>query len=51
MYMVARRRFGTSFAAKFMSRIHSKYSVQLEESLLCGEMLRVVVFPLVLRGH
>ena len=51
MYIFARRRFGISFAAKFMNRILSKYSVQLEENLLCREMLRVVVFPLVLRGH
>jgi len=51
MYIFARRRFGISFAAKFMNRILSKYSVQPEEKLLCGEMLRVVVFSLVLRGH
>jgi len=51
MFIVARRRFGTSFGTIFMSQTSYKYYVQMKDRLLCGEKLRVVVFPLVVKGH
>jgi len=49
--LVARPRFATSFGPIFMSQISSKNSVQLKDRLLCWEMLRVMVFPLVVKWH
>jgi len=51
MFIVARRRFGTSFDTIFMSQTSSKNYVQLKDRLLCGEMLLVVFIPLVVKGH
>jgi hypothetical protein len=51
MFRVARRGFRTSYGPIFKSQISIKNSEQLVDRLLCGEMLRVVVFSRAVKGH
>jgi len=51
MFRVARQRFATSYGPIFMSQISTKNSEQQVDRSLCGEMLRIVVFSQVVKGH
>jgi len=50
VFRIARRRFGTFYGPMFMNQLSPKNSRQVMGRLLCGETLRLVVFPRGLKG-